>query len=1202
MQSASPTPSPSTPSLTDLLDDEVRTIALKRTAKSVKVDDLVPGTTYQFTLTGKKPSVKIVKKITIVAKPTAVTSFSMLWTQKDAMGVWTYSGPKVQSWSVSYTSADGKISKTLKVDSLFNTFKVSNLSKTSGYSFTLRGTNAAGSGPKVTDTLAAVAPSTPKSVKAVVSDDAGTSATITWGYEGPLPSGFKVLVKGTGLLRDGDVIDANAVARTATIDRLSTNGSYTFSVTATNSHGTATGTSTPLVLAKPVPAPSGLSATGANASVALKWSAPVAEATNPITGYVVETSTDNGSTWTETQVKSTATAYSVTGLTNGTSYLFRVSASTAKGVGKPSVTAAAAAGVAPGAPSNVKVTSALKSLILTWSAPTAASLPITGYKVEYKKATDTNWLSLAETTALTATLTSLDSVNYNVRISAVTSSGPSTPSSIVAAVPGDNPGAPVLTAPVTSTTGSVALTWTLANDGGSKITAYKVEQQIGEGSWTVLGGSTAITTTSFSATGLVAGSSYKFRVSATNVYGTGGFSNTVTVAASSVPGAPVVTATPSSNQVSLSWTTPATNGSALTFFRVERAATGSSVWTVLTETLAATATSYVSSTGIVNGSGYQFRVSAQNAAGWGATSAVVTAIPASVPAAITGVVVEPSVTTARVRWTAPTSAITSTGGSAITGVVVSYRIGSGSWTAATAVAANVAQLDISGLTPATTYEFKVVASNAIGAGADSTLVTGRTVALPQAPTDLAGVGKDGSVELSWAAPAEPITPLLGTAYKYRVEYSTDGATWTLAVENITALVATISSLRNGSQYSFRISAGYTINAAVTYGVTAQVLATPRGTPGAPEAFNATQLTETSVRLNWNPPTNNGGGFIEGYDVSYTRDGSSWSATTQTSSNTVEVTGLTGGLTYTFRILTRNTFASSGYVTTELRTVAAPGAVTGLATGTIGSQTVPLSWTANPVGDAVTGYKVEYSTDGTLFTTATANTAATSYTVTGLTNGTSYTFRVTAINAGGMGTSSSVSGTPIGAMPVSNLTGTAGDGSVTLQWSSPANGGATVSGIRVRFSSNSGTSWTVHQASLAAGTTSTQVTGLSNGTAYTFEVVALTNLGDSTAVTTTNTPVTPPPSSPQNLSVTSTTTSSVGLSWSAPASGGAVTYRIEQRPSVGGEWALVASSITDTSYTVSSLMSNEAYDFNVFAVNASGSSAAASVSQLTATAP
>jgi len=102
--------------------------------------------------------------------------------------------------------------------------------------------------------------------------------------------------------------------------------------------------------------------------------------------------------------------------------------------------------------------------------------------------------------------------------------------------------------------------------------------------------------------------------------------------------------------------------------------------------------------------------------------------------------------------------------------------------------------------------------------------------------------------------------------------------------------------------------------------------------------------------------------------------------------------------------------------------AAPGAPTGL-TATPGNQQVALAWTA-PVGDGGGGgidtYNVEFSSDAATWTLVVrANSALASYTVTGLTNGTTYLFRVSGDNSGSVGP---VSGTAT-ATPISSWTPT-----------------------------------------------------------------------------------------------------------------------------------------------------------------------------------
>lgn len=90
------------------------------------------------------------------------------------------------------------------------------------------------------------------------------------------------------------------------------------------------------------PAPTSVSGTSGNAQVTLTWTAPTVLAQTPITDYVVQYSSNSGSTWTTfSDGTSTTASATVTGLTNGTAYTFRVAA--VNGIGTGAYSAASSA-------------------------------------------------------------------------------------------------------------------------------------------------------------------------------------------------------------------------------------------------------------------------------------------------------------------------------------------------------------------------------------------------------------------------------------------------------------------------------------------------------------------------------------------------------------------------------------------------------------------------------------------------------------------------------------------------------------------------------------------------------------------------------------------------------------------------------------------------------------------------------------------
>ncbi len=299
--------------------------------------------------------------------------------------------------------------------------------------------------------------------------------------------------------------------------------------------------------------------------------------------------------------------------------------------------------------------------------------------------------------------------------------------------------------------------------------------------------------------------------------------------------------------------------------------------------------------------------------------------------------------------------------------------------------------------------------------------------------------------------------------------------------------------------------------------------------------------------------------------------------------------------------------NAGAATCASGTGSCPGAPTSVTASVTSSPSgsALVTWAA-PIdtGSGITGYAIT-ALQGTTPVSTTTVGVQLSATLSGLTNGTSYTFKVAAAIATGYGTASVASNAVTPATvpgPPISVSASSGNASATVGWSAPiSNGGASISSYTVTASPG-GSSATVSGSTLSA-----TVSGLTNGTSYTFSVIATNSQGSGTAsdpsssVTPSSGTATVPDAPPTPTGTGGP--SQVTLNWSAPASNGgaAITSYTVQTFQGGTLVSTLSVTAPSTSVVVAGLTNGLSYTFDVAALNSIGTGNASPLSQAIAVA-
>lgn len=376
-------------------------------------------------------------------------------------------------------------------------------------------------------------------------------------------------------------------------------------------------------------------------------------------------------------------------------------------------------------------------------------------------------------------------------------------------------------------------------------------------------------------------------------------------------------------------------------------------------------------------------------------------------------------------------------------------------------------------------------------------------------------------------------------------------------------------------------------------------------PSAPRSV-AAKPGNATVRVSWLAPSSTGGAAIDHYAVQRaTSSTGTWTTLVRTgaTARAWTNTGLTNGHRYYYRVRAHNVVgwsAASATVSAVPRTV--PSAPQSPAANPKDSA-VQVTWSrpASNGGAAINAYAVQ-RLDGTWSTFVQVSGSTFASTVTGLVNGTSYSFRVRAHNVAGWSpASATVSAVPrtVPSAPRSPAV-TTGDGSATVSWMAPSSsGGSAVDEYQVQYSTDDAT-WS--SASATAAQTQLTVNGLQNGATFHFRVRAHNAAGwgpaSSEVLAVPGVPL--PPTQVQAQPAAS----GADLSWtlSATVSPAVTGYEVEWSTDPTVLWDVVQVSSSTTHYALSTTAYGTTYYFRVRAQNAVAYSAWSAVTSAVAGLP
>ena len=786
---------------------------------------------------------------------------------------------------------------------------------------------------------------------------------------------------------EGNWTDLNhtGLVRSAVITGLTNGQEYQVQVRANNSVAPGNWSGTSQATPSTTPAQIKLLGVGIESeSLVASWSAP-ADNGAPISDYDVQYRQGNTGAFSPWGHVGTAAFATITGLTNGQEYEIQVRAENSNGDGPWSASATGTPADFPDAPATPTITSQDTTLTASWTAPANNGGPITGYDVEYREGTEGDWeVHTHLGTGATATITGLrNGQPYQVQVRGRNVRGAGLWSQAGLGTPYGAMGPPT-NFTLTPSNEEITVKWEPPTQtGGRVITSYRVVHYVtssGSASATGENDPLSLNLRTKTITGLANGTAYSVYVFATYAGGSGTHSSTKEATpVPPPPGAPSDLAQmPGDAQINLTWTAPSVVVTSYDYSTDDGASWRTTGSTAASYT--ATHTSASTSTALVNGTEYTFRVRGRNTAGAGPQSNSIKATPRTVPAQVVISGTTHGDKQVTITWTAPNN-----GGSAITSY--QYRIGS------TGSAQDVGNADISttsvtigDLINGTQYQLYVRAVNVAGDGPWSAASAETPSTTPGAPFVIEAVNGNAEVDLSWTAPSDNGGSAI-TGYDYStdggVSWRTTGSTATLYTVTHTG-ASTSTVLVNNTEYIFSVRA---VNSNGAGAPSQSSTATPHE-PSSVSGIGAASVDLTTATIL--ASIQNSFGDESTVEFEYKKgSATNWQAAGSVvgvTSASYDITGLTPNTAYDIRARINTTPYATGSFTTDANHTTGINVTS--STGTAVALSVSFT---NPLSATVNVYLRSKRLSGQWSATATnSETGTTSmFTVINLTQGTDY---------------------------------------------------------------------------------------------------------------------------------------------------------------------------------------------------------------------